>query len=182
MTRFQASTRMFLLLAVAGAAQAQPPPQPPAIAMSADECAVWARERSFAQSVEAHDAAAFAAHLHPGTVFIGGAGATRGADAVVAQWAPLLAADGPLRWHPERVVIGGDPDTALSMGPYWLREDRPGLAPRFRIGRFISVWKRDADGSWRVLFDGGGGNQARPATADEVAVLVAALPAACPRG
>ncbi|WP_242108458.1 YybH family protein [Luteimonas aquatica] len=156
-------------------------PAPPA--MSAAECEVWARERSFARSVADHDAAAFAGHLHPGAVFIGGPQPLRGARAVAEGWAPLIRGEGMrLRWYPEQVVIGGDPDTALSMGPYWLEDARPGADPRYRLGRFISTWKRDGHGTWHVLFDGGGGNAARPATDAEVAALKAALPADCPRG
>ena len=46
-------------------------------------CEVWARETSFAQSVADHDAATFAAHLHPDAVFVGGNNrGTHGADAI----------------------------------------------------------------------------------------------------
>lgn len=163
-------------------APAAEPAPPPVIAMSAAECEVWTRERSFAQSVADHDAAAFAEHLHPGAVFIGGPQPLRGAKAVAEGWAPLVAGEKVrLRWHPEQVVIGGDPDVALSMGPYWLEDPRPGADPRYRSGRFISTWKRDADGTWHVLFDGGGGSEAKPASEAEIAALQAALPATCPR-
>ena len=58
---------------------------------SADECTVWRREQSFARSVESHDAGAFAAHLHAGTVFnAGSADADRGRDAVVRSWAGIV--------------------------------------------------------------------------------------------
>jgi len=48
---------------------AQNPTSGPPTKLDADECAVWQRELTFAQSVEKHDAKAFAAHLHPGAVF-----------------------------------------------------------------------------------------------------------------
>src|SRR5665811_1581868 len=41
-------------------------------ALSSAECAVWDRERSFAQSVEAHDAVAFAEHIREAAVFEAG--------------------------------------------------------------------------------------------------------------
>ena len=169
-----------LLVAAAAPAMAQSAPAPE-IRMSSAECEVWSRERSFAQSVADHDAAAFAEHLHPGAIFIGGPEPARGKDAVIAGWTPLVKGDGArLRWYPEQVVIGGDPDIALSMGPYWLEDPTPGANPRFRTGRFISTWRRDAQGSWHVLYDGGGGSRAEPASADEIAKLVASLPATCP--
>jgi ketosteroid isomerase-like protein len=170
-----------LLAAATASARAQPAPASSA-GLTAAECDVWSRERSFAQSVADHDAAAFAEHLHPGAVFLGGPEPVRGRDAVVAAWAPLVKGDRiRLRWHPEQVVIGGDADIALSTGPYWLEDPSPDANPRFRIGRFISTWRRDAAGTWHVLYDGGGNNRTEPASAEDVAKLVASLPQACPR-
>lgn len=160
--------------ALAGSAAPAPTP------MTATECAVWQRELGFAQSVANHDAKAFAAFLQPGAVFIDDGGIARGAPAIIANWAPLIRGAGVrLRWHPERVVIGGDPDTALSMGPYWFNDPKQTAEPRFRVGRFISTWKRDRHGVWHVLFDGGGGSQPQPATTEQVLALQAKLPKTC---
>ncbi len=149
--------------------------------MSTDECAVWERERSFAHSVERHDAKAFAEHVHPQAAFIGGAEATRGRDAVVREWTPIIEGKQVvLRWHPESVVIAGDPNIALSRGPYWIEDHDPKAAQPFRVGQFISTWVRGKDGRWQVLFDGGGGSVAKPASAEEVAALKARLPEHCP--
>ena len=156
------------------------PPPPPA-AMTAAECEVWLRERSFSKTVEAHDAAAFASHLVQGTVF--GAASprpVRGRDAVVADWKEIIEGKAfALRWHPQYVSIGANPDIAVSSGPAWTEDFDPAAAQRFTVSRFNSVWMRESDGQWRVLFDGG--TPPRPATADEVARLIAGLPAACPR-
>ena len=119
----------------------------------------------------------------PAPIFIDGQDATRGKEAIAADWAPLVKGeDMQLHWAPDQVVIGGDPDVALSMGPYWMENRKPGTSPRFRTGRFISTWRRDAQGTWHVLYDGGGGNQGAPASDAEIATLVASLPATCPRG
>ena len=124
---------------------------------SADECAVWRREQSFARSVESHDAAAFASHLHAGAVFnAGSAGADRGRDAVARSWAEIV--DGKalaLRWRAGIVQIAaGEPQIAVSRGPYILQRVQAG-APVFRVGMYQTVWLRDrGDGVWRVLFDG----------------------------
>ena len=123
---------------------------------STDECAVWHRERSFAHSVEAHDIAAFASHVAAGAVFdAGAADATRGRDAIVAGWKSILEETSlVLRWRPGIVDIGGDPSVALSRGPYILQLRRLGQAPSVSVGLYQTVWRRDADGVWRVLFDG----------------------------
>ena len=162
-------------------------PAPTQAAMSAAECEVWNRERSFAASVARHDAAAFAGHVHAKAAFNAGSPEpTHGRDAVVADWKDIL--DGKqikLGWSPGIVTIGGDGDLAISRGPSWIEDLRPNpkqpdSAKRFRIGEFISTWIKDKDGQWRVLFDGGAAPM-HPASADDVAKLIASLPKECPR-
>lgn len=153
------------LLACGGAgstlAQAVPDPTalPPAarrIAASAEECAVWKRERSFARSVEAHDRRAFEEHLHAGAVFNAGAPeAARGKAAVVESWIDIIEGTKlVLRWRPGLVQIGGDPAIALSRGP-WIMESAGGGTPAVHVGFYQTIWARDPkDGVWRVLYDG----------------------------
>jgi uncharacterized protein (TIGR02246 family) len=144
-----------------------------------DACVVWAREASFAQSVADHDAAAFAAHLHPDAVFIDGSGnTTRGVDAITAGWAQLIEGKGiegkgmVLHWYPDAVDVGANGAVALSRGPYWMENPAAPPEQRYRRGRFVSTWLRGEDGQWQVVFDGGGGNESVPATADEIANLI----------
>jgi hypothetical protein len=123
---------------------------------SAEECVVWKRELAFARSVEVHDIGAFAAFLHPGTVFNAGTpDADRGRDDVVRNWREIV--DGKtiaLRWRPGVVTIGGEPTIAVSRGTFILQRMQ-GDVPSFRVGMFQTVWVRDAgDAVWRVLFDG----------------------------
>jgi ketosteroid isomerase-like protein len=150
--------------------------------MSAAECEVWNRERSFAASVASHDATAFADHVQANAAFDAGSPTpTHGRDAVVADWKDII--DGTqikLGWSPGIVTIGGDGGLAISRGPSWIEDLRPNPKQRYRIGEFISTWIKDADGTWRVLFDGGAGPM-HPASADDVAKLVASLPKECPR-
>ena len=170
--------------AAAPAPAAQPAPAaPPAAKMTAAECEVWNRERSFAASVEHHDATAFADHVHEQAAFAAGSPEpVHGRAAVVEDWKGIIEGkDFELRWSPGIVTIGGDGSLAISRGPSWLKDLRPNPKSPYRIGEFISTWIRDRDGRWRVLFDGGAGPM-HPATADDVAKLVASIPKECPRG
>ncbi len=149
-------------------------------ALSPAECEVWDRERSFATSVEHHDAAAFAEHVDPQAAFNAGTRVpVHGRAAVVGDWKEIVEGKQiKLRWSPAIVTIGGDGNLAISRGPAWLEDLRPNAKQRYRIGEFISTWSRNRDGKWRVLFD----SSATPmhaVTADEVAQLVAALPKSC---
>ena len=168
----QGLATLLLLLPLAAAAQA-PADTTPADTPPSDACVVWARESGFAQSVADHDAAAFAAYLHPDAVFVDGS-ATRGAEAIAAEWAGLVEGNGVLlRWYPDAVDVGANGAIALSRGPYWMENPAAPPEKRYRRGRFISTWLRGDDGEWRVVFDGGAGDAPVPATADEIANLIA---------
>jgi ketosteroid isomerase-like protein len=180
------SQRILVLVACALAATtamaqdaAKPKPMP-APAFSAEECAVWAREQSFADSVEKHDAKAFATHINEGAVFSAKRPVPlRGRDAILERWAHLI--DGTavkLWWYPTAVAIGGAGDVAYSSGPALYESTDPKDPQPYSIGGFQSVWHKDADGTWRVLFDDG--IEAKPATDADVAAFRAGRKA-CPR-
>ena len=145
---------------------------PVAPMLTADECAVWQREQSFARSVAAHDAAAFADHVGQNAAF--GAASrepTRGRDAIVKRWAGLIEGKRVLlRWYPSRVTMApGIDDIAWSSGPSLVEVLDPKAKDKYLLGAFHSVWHKDADGMWRVLFDDG--LEPRPATAEEVSAF-----------
>ncbi|MEO8743087.1 MAG: DUF4440 domain-containing protein [Lysobacteraceae bacterium] len=163
------------------AATAQPA-TPKSSGMSAAECDVWNRERSFAASVEHHDTAAFADHVQLNAAFDAGSPEpTHGRDAVVTAWKGIIAGT-PIKlgWSPGIVTIGGDGNLAISRGPSWIEDPRPEAKSHYHIGEFISTWIKDKDGQWRVLFDGGAAPM-HPASAEDVQKLVASLPKECPR-
>jgi ketosteroid isomerase-like protein len=163
-------------------AQEAPKPAPPPQRFSAEECAVWAREQSFAESVEKHDAKAFADHVNANAVFSAKSpNPQRGREAVVKDWAKIIDGTGlNIAWYPTSVVIGGEPDIAYSSGRALLTSPDPKDPQRYAITRFQSVWHRDADGTWRVLFDDG--EQPRPATEADVAAFHAGRKACPQRG
>jgi ketosteroid isomerase-like protein len=46
-------------------------------------------------------------------------------------------------------------DFGISTGPWEVQEYRPGTPP-LSTGYFLTVWKKQGDGSWKVILDGGG--------------------------
>ena len=166
------SAAMLFATPLAAAAQ-EAPASAPATAPVSDACKVWERERGVALAGADHDGAAFAGYLHPDAVFISG-GATRGAEAIATEWAGIIEGKQVvLRWYPDAVDVGANGQVALSRGPYYMENPAAPPEKRYRLGRFISTWVRDADGEWRVVFDGGAGDAPKPATADEVANMIA---------
>ena len=170
------------LLFLTVAATAVEPPAPARAKMSTAECAVWARELSFAQSVAQHDAAAFAGHLEDGAAFSAESlQPVRGRDAVAKQWTRLIEGKSLLlSWYPTRTTIGGVADIASSSGPALYEDVRPGANPHYSIGAFHSVWHRGKDGIWRILFDDG--IEPKVASEAEVAAFRIARQLHCPSG
>jgi len=64
-------------------------------------------------------------------------------------------AQAPFSWEPDDVVVLGDGSLAQSTGPV---RDPAGIT----IGRFRSVWRRDADGRWLIVLDRGEPPDAKP--------------------
>jgi ketosteroid isomerase-like protein len=179
--RFAEPLALAILLPLAAAVSAAEPASPPHATMSAAECEVWARELSFAQSVADHDAAAFAQHVEQNAAFSAESPQPlRGHADIGKRWAGLIAGkELRLSWYPQRVTIGGVSDVASSSGPALYEDLRPGADPHFMIGAFHSVWHRDSDGNWRVLFDDG--VAPKPATQADVDAFRAGRQATCPR-
>ena len=181
MTRKSAALPFALLIAAAAPAFAQTPQAaPPAPTFSAEECKVWDRELAFADSVAKHDAKGFNDFVHEDAVFDATSPQpTRGRAAIAKNWAGIIDASALiLAWYPTMVVIGGEDDIAFSSGPALLENPDPKAKDRYGLVHFTSTWHRDADGTWRVLFDAG--SRARPANAEEVAAFRAGRKA-CPR-
>ncbi|MCB9898130.1 MAG: nuclear transport factor 2 family protein [Planctomycetes bacterium] len=110
---------------------------------------VEAREIAFAQSMADRDLEAFGAFISPEAIFFGGNLPTRGRDAIVKHWTSFFEGDAaPFSWHPDVVEVLDSGGLALTSGPV---RDPSGEI----VGRFNSIWRKDADGVWRVVFDKG---------------------------
>ena len=109
---------------------------------------VRAAETAFAATMAARDSVAFAAFVSQEALFFG-RGVLRGRAAVAQGWAPFFAdPQPPFSWAPETVEVLDSGTLALSSGPV----KDPGGAV---IATFSSIWRLEADGKWRVIFDKG---------------------------
>ena len=143
------------------------------------DCPVWERELSFADSVRTHDAQAFAAHLDADAVFgLDSKHATRGRTAILKQWSKIV--DGSamrLRWYPDKVITAASGDLAWSTGPALAETPDGNGGWKPMLSRFTSVWRKQADGQWRVVFDTG--SEPAPASAEQVQAFHAGRIAHC---
>lgn len=120
---------------------------PPAVAQETAQDQVFAAERAFAATMAARDLQAFASFVSEEAIFFSG-DVLRGKQAVVAGWTPLFAGEAPFSWEPDQVEVVQSGTLALSTG---IVRNPAGEI----VSRFNSIWRREADGVWRVLFDKG---------------------------
>lgn len=110
---------------------------------------VQAAESAFASTMALRDLAAFTSHLANETIFSGRRGALRGKNAVVEDWKRFFeGAAAPFSWRPEEVEVLDSGTLGLTSGPVFDPEGK-------RIGTFNSVWRREPDGRWKIVFDKG---------------------------
>jgi ketosteroid isomerase-like protein len=106
-------------------------------------------ERAFARTMAERDLAAFASFVADEAVFFDGATALRGKAAVVAAWEPLFTAPtAPFSWAPEQIEVLPSGTLALSSGPVFAPSGK-------KVASFTSIWRLEAPGVWRIVFDKG---------------------------
>lgn len=110
---------------------------------------VLATERAFAKTMADRDLMAFGAFIADEAVFFSGSKPLRGKPQIVASWTRYYEAPtAPFSWEPEQVEVLESGLLALSSGPV---RDAQGKI----IARFTSIWRREAPGTWRIVFDKG---------------------------
>ena len=114
---------------------------------SSDIAALRAAEQALAESFEAPDRTAWVDFYADDAVFVGpGSAALEGRAA-------LLAAASQIELSSFRIVAGstlGEGDLAATLGSAsWVNGPRGSDAATSRV-RFLIVWRREADGRWRI--------------------------------
>jgi ketosteroid isomerase-like protein len=106
-------------------------------------------ERAFAKTLADRDHIAFTSFLSDEAVFFSGQTPLRGKQQVAQAWKRFYEkSEVPFSWAPEKVEVLDSGTLALSTGPV---HDPKGKL----IGTFMSIWRLEAPGKWRIVFDKG---------------------------
>ena len=126
-------------------------------AHAAEAAQIMKADADFAQSVAAKDRTRFLSFLADVTTFNGGSPSeVRGPDAVMKEWNDFFTADGPtLSWTPTKGEVVGAGDLGYTTGRSLLRGKTPDGKMVERRGEYLTVWRKQKDGSWKVIFDTG---------------------------
>ena len=106
-------------------------------------------ERAFAQTMAQRDFAGFVAFLSDEAVFFAGETPLRGKQVVADTWKPYYEQPtAPFSWKPAHVEVLDSGTLALSSGPVFSPEGK-------QVATFNSIWRLEAPGQWRIVFDKG---------------------------
>jgi ketosteroid isomerase-like protein len=112
-------------------------------------------EARFAKDVLEKGGAGFAEWFADDGVALGnGAAPLIGKVAIVksANWSPK---DYQLTWTPTDAMMGPSGDMGYTWGHYEGRSKDANGNPVLTSGRYITMWRKGADGSWKVVLDAG---------------------------
>jgi uncharacterized protein (TIGR02246 family) len=141
------------IVAFAGAAACAPPPAPDTRAQ--DEAAIRAADEAWSAAAHARDLdksvsfyAPDATTLPPNQPMVTGAANIRKA------FGEMLAAPGlEIGWTVTKVEAAKGGDLGYSMGTYTMSVTGPDGKPMPDHGKYVTIWQKQADGSWKVLAD-----------------------------
>lgn len=116
---------------------------------------LYGLETKFAQDVAAKGGAAFADWFAPDGVLLGnGQQPLIGLVAIEkgANWSPSVY---QLSWTPTDAVLSPAGDMGYTWGHFEGHSKDANGNPVVTTGRYMTIWRKQADGSWKVVLDAG---------------------------
>jgi len=98
---------------------------------------------------------AFAQYVAPQGVVFSGSEIVIGTDAVRALFDEQQRAGGTLNWRPVYADAAGSGDLGFTVGEYVFTGRGTTGAVVQRFGKYLTIWKKQPDGEWRFVVDGG---------------------------
>ena len=148
---------ILMVMALAGCLQEAAPsvPADPSVLMDAD--------RAFAAAVAQDGVEAWVSWFATdGAQIQPGSGEIIGHDAIRSLMAGLDDPNFTLSWEPMRADIAASGDLGWTTGLYVSEGIGPDGEPRRGQGRYVTIWRKEADGSWKVVMDLGNPTQSFP--------------------
>lgn len=143
-----------LLVALAGCNTAPPPA--PAVDVAAETGKLHDLEAAWVKEAAAKDVDKIASnYTDDATLLLAGMPAAKGHDAIRAAWAGMVGDPNfKLDFSAARVEVSKDGETAYTRGPYQMTVSDPKTKkPVNDKGSYLTVYKKQADGSWKAVED-----------------------------
>lgn len=116
---------------------------------------LFSLEERFEKDVIARGGAGFASWFAPDGVALGNGKAPVVGEVAIAQSATWSPKDYQLTWTPTDAMMSPDGDMGYTWGHYEGRSKDANGNPVLTSGRYITVWRKQPDGTWKVVLDAG---------------------------
>jgi ketosteroid isomerase-like protein len=134
------------VLAILGCTGSSAPAADPSVLVDAD--------RAFARAVAEGGTDAWVSWVAAdGAQIVPGAGEIRGRDSIRALMAYLDDPGTKLTWEPVRAQIAASGDLGWTTGTYESESVGSDGRVQHGQGRYVTVWRKQDDGSWKVVMD-----------------------------
>jgi uncharacterized protein (TIGR02246 family) len=147
------------LLAAAACAPAMPPDT-----RAEDEAAIRAADQAFSAAANSKDVdAAMAFYADDAIGLPPNAPMSTGRDAIRAEFSAMMAMPGfSLTWSPTRIDVASSGDLGYSVGTAQFSATGPDGQMMSDTMKYATVWRKQADGSWKVVVDAFNSNTPLP--------------------
>lgn len=139
------------LLALSCSQQQQPAPDTRAV----DEAAIRQADIAWSGLADAKQLDAFNGYFLGDAIVLGpNEPMAIGKEAIRKVTAGIFETPGfSLKWQPTKVEAARFGDLGYSVGTYEMSMNDPKGAPMVDRGKYATVWKKQADGNWKVAID-----------------------------
>lgn len=125
-----------------------------AIDVEAAKRAIRIADLELAKAVADRSLQSFVALVDDEAIFFG-KGVARGKNAVSKAWLPFFT-DRTLflKWYPTQAEVSSSGDLGYTIGEYErIGKDAASGYPAAVTGNYVSIWRRQPDGRWKIVLD-----------------------------
>jgi uncharacterized protein (TIGR02246 family) len=130
-------------------------PAPPPDTRKADEAAIRAASADWSKAAQAKDLdKAVSFYAEDSAYFVDKGAMVKGKNSIGMVWKDMLAQPGPgLSFQASYVEVARSGDLGYEYGTYSLVSEEKKGKPKTEIGKYVTVWKKQKDGAWKVAVD-----------------------------
>jgi uncharacterized protein (TIGR02246 family) len=115
--------------------------------------AVMEQDRAWSESTK--DPQKFLSFFAPdASVYPPGMPIATGTEAINTMWGQMTVMPGfSIRWTANKADVAGSADLAYTAGTYEMTVSSPDLGLIKDVGKYVTTWKKQRDGQWKVVAD-----------------------------
>ena len=142
-------TGCYLALLAPGCKQQQPDTR------AADEAAIRQADIAWSKVAEAKQLDSFIGYFLDDAVELGpNEPMAAGKEAIRKMMSDMFAMPGfGIKWQPNKAEAARSGDFGYSLGTYEVTMNDPKGKPMADRGKYVTIWKKQTDGSWKITLD-----------------------------